>query len=101
MFKLSSRTLTSAALALGIAFAATGSAMATAPNLLSLQKPAVQNYTPVQLTANSLRAPGGSSRQKICTNTYHAGGIRCTFCYYTTQPGSGSTVCIKIKTPTN
>lgn len=41
---------------------------------------------------------GAAHAKKICTNTYNPDGTRCTFCYYTTQPGSGSTVCIKIKT---
>lgn len=98
MFKLSSRKMASAALALGIAFAITGQAMASAPNLLSLQKPAVQNYSPAQFAANTLRAPGGSTRQKICETTY-SNGMRCTYCYYTTQPGSGSTTCIQAKKP--
>lgn len=44
-------------------------------------------------------ASGSAMAKKICTNTYHADGTRCTFCYYTTQPGSGSTNCIKIKAP--
>jgi hypothetical protein len=48
--------------------------------------------------AGSLGANGGTSEIKICKNTHHPGGIRCTFCYYTTQPGSGSTVCIKLNT---
>lgn len=38
--------------------------------------------------------------KKVCTNTYNPDGTRCTFCYYTTQPGSGSTKCIKIKANT-
>ncbi|MFM1921092.1 MAG: hypothetical protein RLZZ303_2726 [Candidatus Hydrogenedentota bacterium] len=40
---------------------------------------------------------GVAHAKKVCTNTYNPDGTRCTFCYYTTQPGSGSTVCIKIK----
>ena len=99
MFKISSRKISSAALALGIAFAVTGQALASAPTL-PLQKPAVQNYSPVQLAANTLRAPGGSTRQKICETTY-SNGMRCTYCYYTTQPGSGSTTCIQAKKPSN
>ena len=43
--------------------------------------------------------PGRTSEKKVCTHTYNPDGTRCTFCYYTTQPGSGSTVCIKIKSP--
>ncbi len=50
------------------------------------------------VAASSYGSTGGSSKVKICTNTFHPGGIRCTFCYYTTQPGSSSTVCIKINT---
>jgi hypothetical protein len=46
-----------------------------------------------------LPGTGGSTEQKICTHTYNPDGTRCTFCYYTTQPGSGGTVCIKIKAP--
>jgi hypothetical protein len=48
--------------------------------------------------ALTLLAPAQAFAEKICTNTYHPGGLRCTFCYYTTQPGSGSTVCIKLDT---
>ncbi|MGH6805130.1 MAG: hypothetical protein ACREC3_17465 [Methyloceanibacter sp.] len=48
--------------------------------------------------ALTLLAPAQALAEKKCTNTYHPGGIRCTFCYYTTQPGSGSTVCIKLDT---
>jgi hypothetical protein len=48
--------------------------------------------------ALTLLAPAQALAEKKCTNTYHPGGIRCTFCYYTTQPGSGSTVCIKLNT---
>lgn len=44
-------------------------------------------------------ASGSAMAKKVCTNTYHPDGTRCTFCYYTTQPGSGSTKCIKIKAP--
>lgn len=50
------------------------------------------------MAAGSLGAQGGSTEKKICKNTYHPGGLRCTFCYYTTQPGSGNTVCIKLNT---
>jgi hypothetical protein len=46
----------------------------------------------------TLLAPAQALAEKKCTNTYHPGGIRCTFCYYTTQPDSGSTVCIKLNT---
>jgi hypothetical protein len=94
------RKMSSFTFAVAAAILISGQAMATAPAFPS-QKPAATNYSPVQLAANSLAAPGRVSKKKICTNTYHAGGIRCTFCYYTTQPGSGSTVCIKIKTNTN
>ena len=59
---------------------------------LTLSAPAVA------IAAGSLGANGGTSEVKICKNTYHPGGIRCTFCYYTTQPDSGSTVCIKLNT---
>ncbi len=43
--------------------------------------------------------PTTASAEKICTNTF-SNGQRCTFCYYTTQPGSGSTTCIAWKAPT-
>jgi hypothetical protein len=47
--------------------------------------------------AASLANPHGSSKAKVCTNTYHAGGIRCTTCTYTAI--NETTVhCIKIKT---
>jgi hypothetical protein len=49
----------------------------------------------------TLLAPAQALAEKKCTNTYHPGGIRCTFCYYTTQPDSGSTVCIKLNTGRN
>lgn len=94
------RKMSSFALALGAAILVSGQAMATAP-VFPPQKPGATNYSPVRLAANSLAAPGRVSKKKICTNTYHAGGIRCTFCYYTTQPGSGSTVCIKLNTNSN
>jgi hypothetical protein len=44
---------------------------------------------------------GTADAKKVCSNTYNPDGTRCTFCYYTTQPGSGSTVCIKIKAKDN
>ncbi|MEE9586594.1 MAG: hypothetical protein V3V97_01030 [Hyphomicrobiaceae bacterium] len=59
----------------------------------------VVDRSQLRLAASSFVNPGGPAKKKICSNTYHAGGIRCTFCYYTTQPNSGSTVCIKIKQP--
>jgi hypothetical protein len=46
----------------------------------------------------TLWAPTQAFAEKICTETFHPGGLRCTFCYYTTQEGSGSTVCIKLDT---
>jgi hypothetical protein len=91
------RKKSSFAFALGAAILMSGQAIATASDLVP-QKPAATNDSPVRLAANSLAAAGGVSKKKICTNTYHAGGIRCTFCYCTTQPGSGSTVCIKLNT---
>lgn len=48
--------------------------------------------------ALTLWAPAQAFAEKKCTETFHPGGIRCTFCYYTTQPDSGSTVCIKLNT---
>jgi hypothetical protein len=48
--------------------------------------------------ALTLLAPAQAFAEKIRTNTYHPRGLRCTFCYYTTQEGSGSTVCIKLDT---
>ncbi len=94
------RKMSSFALTLGAAILISGQAMATATAILP-QKPAATNYSPVRLAANSLATPGHVSKVKVCTNTFHPGGIRCTFCYYTTQPGSGSTVCIKINTNNN
>jgi len=46
----------------------------------------------------SAALPGVAQAEKICENTY-SNGQRCTFCYYTTQPGSGSTHCIGWKAP--
>jgi hypothetical protein len=87
---------TSKILAVAIGVMVSGNAIA-APQWL---QSAAGDYSPIQLAANSFGNTGGSTKQKICTNTYQPDGTRCTFCYYTTQPGSGSTTCIKIKTPT-
>lgn len=46
-------------------------------------------------------ASSSAMAKKVCTNTYNPDGTRCTYCYYTTQPGSGSTKCIKIKAPSS
>jgi len=80
--------------ALAISVMISGSAMAADQASQSITR----DDSLIRLAANSFGSTGGSTKKKICTNTYHAGGIRCTFCYYTTQPGSGSTNCIKIKT---
>lgn len=52
---------------------------------------------PIALSVLATAFSGTAYAKKVCTNTYNPDGSRCTFCYYTTQPGSGSTVCIKIK----
>ena len=55
----------------------------------------LRNTALIAAFALTLWAPTPAFAEKKCTTTYHPGGLRCTFCYYTTQPGSGSTVCIK------
>ena len=56
---------------------------------------------PLAVAAFATALAGPAFAKKICTNTYNPDGTRCTFCYYTTQPGSGSTKCIKIKAPSS
>ena len=56
---------------------------------------------PLAVAVLATALSGTAHAKKICTNTYNPDGTRCTFCYYTTQPGSGSTVCIKIKAKGN
>ena len=86
--------ISSAIIALGFGIVMSGNAIAAPQGLQST----IGDRGPIQLAANSFAGTGGPSKKKICTTTYHPGGLRCTFCYYTTQTGSGSTVCIKPRT---
>ena len=100
MFNISSRKMSLTALALGIALVTAGNAMAAAPSF-STHKATAQNHSPTRSAANKVRAPGGGLKEKICKTTVNPDGSKCTFCYYTTQPGSGTTNCIKAPTSNN
>ena len=63
--------------------------------------PATGDFSPVQPAASSLANPGGPAKKKICKNTFHAGGIRCTTCTYTNYPEHVTVNCIKINTGSN